>query len=143
MHATRLPMKLDLPDDARVTFLTGAGVSVASGIRPFRGPGGIWEEIDPGQWATAEVMRRDPAKCWRAHLELARIVARSEPNPAHAAIVALERRLGRGRVTVITQNVDALHGRAGTRNVIEVHGSLGTVRCTDDACGGADGPAPD
>src|SRR6185312_10325073 len=77
------PMKpLDLAPDARVVFLTGAGVSVASGLRPYRGPGGLWNEVDVERWATASAMARDPRECWRAHREFARLVAAAAPNPA-------------------------------------------------------------
>ncbi|MGZ3416885.1 MAG: SIR2 family NAD-dependent protein deacylase [Polyangiales bacterium] len=123
---------MSLPESARVTFLTGAGISVASGIRPFRGPGGIWNEIDPDEWATAAAMQRDPTRCWRAHRELAKIVETAQPNAAHRAIAELEGKVA--SVTVITQNVDGLHARAGSSKVIEIHGGLSSLRCTDDAC---------
>ncbi|MBI2898286.1 MAG: NAD-dependent deacylase [Deltaproteobacteria bacterium] len=133
---------LDLAEGARVTFLTGAGVSVASGLRPYRGPGGIWNEVDASAWATAAAIERDPASCWRAHREFHGLVARAQPNAAHRAIAALERRFPE-RVTVITQNVDSLHARAGSTKVIEIHGSLGRVRCTRGDCTGGAGSAPD
>jgi NAD-dependent SIR2 family protein deacetylase len=133
--------RIEIADFARVTFLTGAGISVASGIPPFRGPGGIWNEVDIRRWATAEAMDRDPAECWRAHRELARLAAAARPNEAHAAIARLEAERGSERVAVLTQNVDALHGRAGSRRVVELHGSLARVRCAAE-CGAPAEPAP-
>ncbi|MBK7397480.1 MAG: NAD-dependent deacylase [Myxococcales bacterium] len=113
---------------ACVVFLTGAGISVASGIRPFRGPGGLWEEVDPSEWANAAAMERDPGRCWRAHHEMASIVGAAAPNAAHRAIAELAGRVA--SVVVITQNIDGLHTRAGAKGVLEIHGSLSHLRCT-------------
>ena len=125
---------LDLAPDARVVFLTGAGVSVASGLRPYRGPGGLWNEVDVERWVTASAMARDPAGCWRAHREFARHVAAAAPNPAHTCLAAFAGTRPAGSVIVITQNVDSLHQRAGSQDVIEIHGSLGRIRCADERC---------
>lgn len=130
-----LPRPLSLAPDARVTFLTGAGVSVASGIRPYRGPGGLWNEVDVASWATAAAIARDPAGCFREHRRFAAITAAAAPNAAHHAIAAFARKRPEGSVVVITQNVDGLHQRAGAPRVIEIHGSLGRLRCVDEACG--------
>jgi NAD-dependent SIR2 family protein deacetylase len=127
--------KLDIPPTARVTFLTGAGVSVASGIHPFRGPGGLWNEVDVMMWATAAAMERDPAGCFQAHRKFAQIVAEAAPNAAHLAIAQFARTHSEGKVVIITQNVDGLHQRAGSENVIEIHGSLFRLRCPDATCG--------
>lgn len=128
--------KLDIAPDARVTFLTGAGVSVASGIRPYRGPGGLWNEVDIESWATAAAIQRDPQGCFRAHRQFATLVAAAQPNAAHHAIAAFAQAHHQGSVVVITQNVDGLHQRAGSENVIEIHGSLFRLRCMDTACDG-------
>lgn len=133
------PLRLR-PDD-RVTFLTGAGVSVASGLRPYRGPGGLWEEADVRALATAEAMARDPHGCFRAHHAWARQAAAAAPSAAHRSIAAFAAGRAPGSVQVITQNVDGLHQRAGSADVIEVHGALSRVRCADPACG-ARAPAP-
>lgn len=127
--------KLNLAANARVTFLTGAGISVASGIRPFRGPGGLWDEVSIEAWATAAAIERDPRGCFRAHRQFAAVVSEAQPNPAHGAIAAFARAHTEGRVVVITQNVDGLHQRAGSEYVIEIHGSLSRLRCTDETCG--------
>jgi len=127
--------KLDIPPTARVTFLTGAGVSVASGINPFRGPGGLWNEVDVMMWATSAAMERDPAGCFLAHRKFAQVVADARPNPAHLALAQFAQTHSAGKVVIITQNVDGLHQRAGSTNVIEIHGSLFRLRCPDPTCG--------
>lgn len=127
--------KLDLAPNARITFLTGAGISVASGIQAYRGPNGLWNEVDVETWATAAAIARDPAGCFRAHRGFAAHVAGAKPNAAHRAIAEFARRHTSGRVVVITQNVDGLHQQAGSENVIEIHGSLFRLRCPDESCG--------
>jgi len=123
-----------ITSDARVTFLTGAGISVASGIRAFRGPGGLWDEVSVDAWATARAIARDPIGCYRAHRRFAALVSGAEPNEAHRAIAAFARTRPTGSVQVITQNVDGLHQRAGMANVIEIHGSLFRLRCSEQGC---------
>jgi NAD-dependent deacetylase len=111
--------------------LTGAGISTESGIPDFRSPTGIWARDDPMEVASIVAFRRDPARVWEFYAHRLGVVGEVEPNPGHYAIAELERR---GLVrAVVTQNVDGLHQRAGTQNVIEVHGSLGSAVCP--ACG--------
>ncbi len=129
-----MTQKLEIDPKARVTFLTGAGISVASGIRPFRGPNGLWDEVAVETWATASAMARDPSGCYRAHRDFAGVVAGAKPNPGHFAIAAFARAHTQGRVVVITQNVDGLHQRAGSENVLEIHGSLFRLRCSNETC---------
>lgn len=109
-----------------VVVLTGAGVSVESGLRPFRGPDGWWRGHDPRQLATPEAFAADPALVseWYDARRLAALAA--EPNAAHHAIAALERHVvgAGGRFALLTQNVDALHRRAGSERVVELHGNL-------------------
>ena len=107
----------------RAVVLTGAGVSVPSGIPDFRSPGtGLWEDVDPTEVATIDAFRRDPDRFWRFYGDRFASLHDREPNPAHEAIAELERRdLVRG---VITQNVDRLHRRAGSRRLVEIHGSI-------------------
>lgn len=133
---------LDLPPEARIVFLTGAGVSVASGLRPYRGPGGLWSEVDVERYVTASALARDPEGCWRAHRAFARMAADAAPNPAHESLAAFACARPAGSVIVITQNVDSLHLRAGSPEVIELHGSLARIRCMNARCG-AHAPAPD
>ena len=107
--------------------LTGAGVSTESGIPDFRSASGIWAEFDPREYATLGAFRRDPEKVWRFYAPRFAMLTAAEPNPAHQALAELER-LGLVRV-VVTQNIDLLHERAGSRDVIEVHGSIRTSSC--------------
>ncbi len=110
-----------------VVVLTGAGISVPSGIPDFRTPQtGIWANVDPMEVAHIDVWRRDPARFWAFYGQRFAILDGKEPNGAHRAIVELERR---GLVTgVVTQNIDGLHARAGS-DPIEVHGSIRTASC--------------
>jgi NAD-dependent deacetylase len=130
-QATRLAEMLREAQSALV--LTGAGVSVPSGIPDFRSPGtGIWEKVNPMEVAHIDAFRREPDRFWQFYGERFASLVDVEPNPAHLAIAELERRgLIRG---VVTQNVDRLHRRAGSRNVIEVHGSIEWSVCPE--CGG-------
>ncbi len=111
-----------------VVALTGAGISVESGIPPFRGKGGVWERFDPMEYATIQAFEKNPEKVWRVLLsELKNVVDRAEPNNAHKGLAKLEKR---GILkTVITQNVDGLHQKAGNTDVIEFHGNFARHRC--------------
>jgi NAD-dependent deacetylase len=112
--------------------LTGAGVSVPSGIPDFRSPGtGLWEKVDPMEVAHISVFERDPARFWRYYRPRLKMFGEVRPNAAHAALAELERR---GHLAaVITQNIDRLHRAAGSRQVVEVHGSIETSSCVE--CG--------
>jgi NAD-dependent deacetylase len=108
--------------------LTGAGVSTESGIPDFRSPTGIWARFDPREYASIYGFRADPEKIWRFYAPRFSMLTDAEPNAAHLALAELERR---GLVqAVVTQNIDLLHERAGSRNVVEVHGSIRTTSCT-------------
>lgn len=107
--------------------LTGAGISVASGIPAFRGVGGLWDKYDPGEYATIEAFRKNPAKVWVMLKEFKEVIQQAQPNPAHLALAKLEQ-LGYLR-TIITQNVDGLHQEAGNTNVIEFHGNNRDTVC--------------
>ncbi|MFZ5864078.1 MAG: SIR2 family NAD-dependent protein deacylase [Nitrospirota bacterium] len=112
---------------SRVTVLTGAGISAESGIPTFRGPEGLWRSYRPEDLATPEAFARDPKLVWTWYDWRRGIVAKAEPNAAHHGLAALEHQRA---VTVITQNVDGLHRRAGNRELIELHGNIWKVRCT-------------
>src|SRR5204862_7913480 len=116
--------------------LTGAGVSVPSGIPDFRTPGtGLWENVDPMEVAHISVFRRDPETFWRFYGDRFATLDGKLPNRAHEAIAELERRgLVRG---VITQNIDRLHRKAGSQNLVEVHGSIEWSVCLE--CGSRTG----
>jgi NAD-dependent protein deacetylase/lipoamidase len=109
--------------------LTGAGVSVPSGIPDFRTPEtGLWANVDPMEVAHIDVFERDPARFWAYYRPRFHSLGDKRPNGAHEALAELERR---GRLEgVITQNIDRLHRAAGSRNVVEVHGSIETSSCT-------------
>ncbi len=111
--------------------LTGAGVSTESGVPDFRSPTGIWAEFDPLEYATLGAFRDDPQKVWRFYAPRFDMLAAAEPNRAHLALAELER-AGLVRV-IVTQNIDMLHERAGSQEVIEVHGSIRTSSCP--SCG--------
>jgi len=111
--------------------LTGAGLSVESGIPAFRGSQGLWDRYDPMEFAHIEAFRADPKKVWGMLAELGGLVARARPNPAHRGLARLEE-LGHLRA-VITQNIDALHQLAGSREVIEFHGNGQRLVCMN--CG--------
>jgi NAD-dependent deacetylase len=111
--------------------LTGAGVSTESGIPDFRSPTGLWAQFDPLEYGSIEAFRADPLKVWSFYKPRVAMLTEAEPNPAHVAIADLERR---GFVeAVVTQNIDLLHERAGSEDVVEVHGSIRSATCP--ACG--------
>ena len=118
-----------------VVVLTGAGISTESGIPDFRSPTGIWAEFDPQEYATIDAFLADPEKVWRFYALRFRALTEAEPNAGHLALADLER-AGLVRA-VITQNIDLLHERAGSREVVEVHGSIRTSTCL--ACGASYG----
>jgi NAD-dependent deacetylase len=107
--------------------LTGAGVSTESGIPDFRSAGGIWAQYDPYEVASIDAFRRDPARVWEFYERRLSVLADAEPNDAHRALARLEE-LGHLRA-VVTQNVDGLHQAAGSREVVEVHGSIRGAVC--------------
>ena len=111
--------------------MTGAGVSAESGIPTFRGEGGLWSRYDPVKVASIDSFLEDPAGYWRVARERGPAVLAARPNPGHIALAALEKA---GRlVGVVTQNTDGLHQDAGSRRVVELHGSGRAVQCLD--CG--------
>ena len=116
-----------LKKSRKAVAITGAGISVESGIPDFRSPGGLWERFDPLEYATIRAFEKNPAKVWVMLKEMDRILVRARPNPAHYALADLEKRdmlLG-----VITQNVDNLHQAAGSQNVVEYHGNAHRFVC--------------
>jgi NAD-dependent deacetylase len=121
-----------LGQSRRAVALTGAGVSVPSGIPDFRTPEtGLWAKVDPMEVAHIDVFEREPERFWSYYRPRFQSLGDKEPNRAHEALAELERR---GLIEgVITQNVDRLHRAAGSENVIEVHGSIETSSCTECA----------
>jgi len=118
-----------------VTVMTGAGVSAASGVPTFRGPEGLWRTFRPEDLATPEAFARDPALVWEWYAWRRARVASCRPNAAHEVLARWSQDTSR-QVSVITQNVDDLHLRAGTRNLIRLHGSLWETRCFNSCAAG-------
>jgi NAD-dependent deacetylase len=116
---------------SRVVVLTGAGVSAESGVPTFRGPEGLWRRYRPEQLATPEAFARDPKLVWEWYEWRRGVIAGLRPNAAHLALASLESRLP--GFLLVTQNVDGLHAVAGSRRLVELHGSLWRTRCVN-AC---------
>jgi NAD-dependent deacetylase len=110
-----------------VVAFTGAGISVESGIPTFRGPGGLWKQFRAEDLATPEAFRRDPKLVWEWYDWRRQRMAAAEPNAGHCALVELERR--KPEFILITQNIDGLHDRAGSRRVLKLHGDIWLMRC--------------
>jgi len=117
-----------LVDASSVAVLTGAGISADSGIPTFRGKEGLWRSFRPEDLATPEAFRRDPRLVWEWYNWRREIIATKDPNAAHYALVEMEKRAA--SFHLITQNVDGLHAKAGSKNLIEIHGNIWKVRCT-------------
>jgi NAD-dependent deacetylase len=111
----------------KVVALTGAGISVESGIPDFRGPGGLWEKFDPMEYATIDALIANPQKVWAMLKEMGSVVERAAPNPAHFALAKLEK-MG-FLSSIVTQNIDNLHQAAGSQRVIEFHGNSSKLIC--------------
>jgi NAD-dependent deacetylase len=112
----------------RVTVLTGAGVSAESGVPTFRGEGGLWRHYRAVELATPEGFAKDPELVWEFYNWRREKVGSCSPNPGHFALAEMEDRIP--HFTLITQNIDGLHNKAGSRNIIELHGNMWKVRCT-------------
>ena len=114
-----------------IIALTGAGLSVESGIPAFRGSQGLWDKYQPAEYATASAFRANPGKVWNMFKEMDDLILDAAPNPAHVALAQLEKM---GRLTgIVTQNVDGLHQAAGSKVVVEFHGSGRRMVCA--SCG--------
>lgn len=111
-----------------ITVLTGAGISAESGIPTFRSTAGLWKQFRPEDLATPQAFARDPKLVWEWYDWRRGLIDPAKPNPGHIALVDLERRVP--HFTLITQNVDGLHLKAGSESVLEVHGSIWNLRCT-------------
>lgn len=130
--ALKIPQRLleRLRSAERVSVLTGAGVSADSGIPTFRGAGGIWEKYDFRKLATPAGFRADPHLAWEWY-QLRQIeMKKAQPNPAHLTIAEMEPHFR--EFSVITQNIDGMHKRAGSRRIIELHGNIWRMRCVRD-----------
>ncbi len=124
--------KQHLDKAKHIVALTGAGISAESGVPTFRGSGGYWRRYQSQSLASPNAFRANPSLVWEFYHYRRELVLQKQPNKAHEALVQLEKVMESrgGKLTVITQNVDELHRRAGTQDLVELHGSLFRVRCT-------------
>jgi NAD-dependent deacetylase len=116
-----------LREAERVAVLTGAGISAESGVPTFRGAGGMWKKLRPEDLATPGAFARDPKFVWEWYNWRRGLIASTKPNAGHRALVTIEKNTP--SFSVITQNVDGLHDRAGSRNILKVHGDIWDLRC--------------
>jgi NAD-dependent deacetylase len=117
-----------LRDSSRTVVLTGSGISAESGVPTFReAQTGLWERFDPQELATPEAFARDPRLVWDWYAWRRKLVAEARPNPGHLAIAEMQHLVQ--SLTLVTQNVDGLHQRAGSRDVIELHGNIRRTKC--------------
>ncbi len=120
-----------IKDSNRCVALTGAGISAESGIPTFRSKGGLWNSYDPAVYASIDTFMKDPSKYWSIRGDFIRNYNNYLPNPGHLVLASMEKN---GFVKcIITQNIDGLHGKAGSKNVLEIHGSLREIFCM--SCG--------
>jgi len=124
-------MLIDIKKYNKVVFFTGAGMSAESGVPTYRGSGGIWHKYNYEEYACQEAFDRNPRKVLDFHEIRRKSVLECQPHSGHQFITELQKSYA--DVTIITQNIDGMHQRAGTENVIELHGSLWRMRCDD--CG--------
>ena len=111
----------------KIVFVTGAGISQESGIPTFRGKDGLWRKYDPMKLATIDAFYENPKLVWEWYEERRKNILNASPNPGHVTIAELEKYK---QVSVLTQNIDGLHQRAGSTNVYELHGNIITIKCT-------------
>jgi NAD-dependent deacetylase len=111
----------------KIVFVTGAGISQESGIPTFRGKDGFWRKYDPMKLATKSAFYEDPKLVWEWYEERRKNILDASPNPGHFSIAELEKHK---QISVLTQNIDGLHQRAGSSHVYELHGSIITIKCT-------------
>ena len=128
-------MNIDVSNYKRIVLLTGAGVSVASGLQTYRGKGGVWEENNVEHYGHIDNFHSDPLKVWQLFGSLRQEVNNAKPNPGHYALAELEKKLQPDQeLFLITQNVDGFHQKAGSSHVIELHGNIEKTRCSNDKC---------
>lgn len=116
-------------ETARCVAFTGAGISAESGVPTFRGPQGLWRSFSPEKLATPQAFADDPRLVWEWYDWRRQIISQVNPNAGHRTLAEIERRAP-GRFTLVTQNVDGLHDRAGSRHPVKLHGDIWQLRCT-------------
>lgn len=120
-------LKNRLEKSKKIVFLTGAGISQESGIATFRGMDGLWQRYDPMKFASIQAFIDNPKLVWNWYNDRRREMLAANPNLGHIAIANLQ---NHRHVSVVTQNIDGLHQRAGSRNVVELHGNVLDTKCT-------------
>jgi NAD-dependent deacetylase len=126
---------LSLQSYKNIVVLTGAGISAASGLRTYRGANGLWDEGDTARVSDVSILKTEPHAAWQFFGSFRTTVLATNPNAAHIALAECQKKLGEGkRFTLITQNIDGLHQRAGSNGVIELHGSVFMTKCSNAAC---------
>ncbi len=128
MHAKMAAARERVAAATRVVAFTGAGISVESGIPTFRGPGGLWRQFRAEDLATEAAFRRNPGLVWEWYESRRRMMPAAQPNPGHLSLADFAQRTP--GFTLITQNIDGLHDRAGSRDIVKLHGDIWIVRCT-------------
>jgi NAD-dependent deacetylase len=127
--------RIDLSAYTSIVVLTGAGVSAESGLPTYRGAGGLWTQGDTAEVSQAEIVRTNPARMWEFFGSLRPMILEAQPNAAHIALSQAQSKLSASQsMTIITQNIDGLHQRAGSKQVVELHGSLFRTRCANEKC---------
>ncbi len=121
------PVAEKLKHAEKIIFVTGAGISQESGIPTFRGKAGFWRKYDAMKLATIDAFYENPKLVWEWYQERRQNILAAKPNSGHVAIAELEKQK---QVHVLTQNIDGMHQRAGSKNVLELHGSIVTIKCT-------------
>ncbi|MGQ0772057.1 MAG: SIR2 family NAD-dependent protein deacylase [Nitrososphaerota archaeon] len=121
------PLARQIKDAEKLVFVTGAGISQESGIPTFRGKDGHWRKYDPMQLATIDAFYENPKLVWEWYEERRRNILAAQPNKGHFAIAEIAKQK---QVAVLTQNIDGLHQRAGSKSVFELHGSIIRIKCT-------------
>jgi NAD-dependent deacetylase len=128
--------RIDIGQYRKIVVLTGAGISVASGIRPFRGPGGLWNDETIVKYSDYYTFLSEPLETWKFWWSARSSCLAAQPNAAHLALAGLEASLREDQeFSLITQNIDGLHARAGSRRIVEYHGSVLSTRCSSPSCG--------
>jgi NAD-dependent deacetylase len=128
-------MLIDRSKYSRIVILTGAGISAGSGLRTYRGPGGVWDEHEVARYGHVSALLERPEDTWRLFGGMREPVLAARPNAAHLALARWEAELSSSQqFLIVTQNVDGLHQLAGSRNVVELHGNIMQTRCSNAAC---------
>jgi NAD-dependent deacetylase len=131
--ASRAP--IDVSRYKNIVVLTGAGVSAGSGLRTYRGPGGVWEEHNVEEYGNVKALTEQPERTWQLFGAMRAPLKAAQPNAAHFALARLEAQLRPDQTfLLVTQNVDSLHQRAGSKNVVELHGNIARTRCVNEEC---------